>query len=86
MQNIDGVHIKWDAARDAFVLPRAAALPAGARQLIGRLCELGWLYRQVHGYIHAGAGGASGSGLVPQSFRHALQVCAAPHAGGPGVE
>ncbi|KAL1528856.1 hypothetical protein AB1Y20_010179 [Prymnesium parvum] len=70
MQGIDGVHIKWEGAKDAFVVPRDTLMPAGARQLVGRLCELGWLYKQVQAYVHEGAG----AGLVPQSFRHALQV------------
>ncbi|KAL3915743.1 MAG: hypothetical protein SGPRY_007099, partial [Prymnesium sp.] len=70
MQNIDGAYIKWDASADAFVLPKGITLPAGARQMVGRLSELGWLYRQVHSYIYEKAG----AGLVPQSFRHALQA------------
>ena len=74
MQNIDGVYLKWDASVDAFTFAKPVALPAGARQLVGRLCELGWLYRQVHGYIHAAKDGGANAGLVPQSFRHSLQV------------
>lgn len=89
MQNIDGTHLKWEASRDAFVLPRSCAVPPGARQLVGRLSELGWLFRQVQGFVHAGsggevvgAGGRGGSsfggavavGLVPQALRHALQA------------
>lgn len=64
MQNIDGTHLKWDAARDAFVLPSGAKVPPGTRQLVGRLAELGWLFRQVATYAKAGqgAGGASAAG------------------------
>ena len=87
MQNIDGKHLKWDAERDAFVLPRTASVPPGARQLTGRLAELGWLFRQVQSYVRSGdevmsdgakgGGGREGTsergGLVPQALRHALQ-------------
>ena len=79
LQSIDGAHIKWDAARDSYALPRGAVLPPGARQLVGRLSELGWLFRQVSAYVHAAESGTTERGvapqaLVPQAFRHALQV------------
>ena len=42
---------------DSFVLPSGAKVPPGARQLVGRLAELGWLFRQVTYYVKAGGGG-----------------------------
>ena len=54
MQNIDGAHLKWDGGRDAFVLPSGASVPPGARQLAGRLAELGWLFRQIQAYVLVG--------------------------------
>ena len=59
MQNIDGTHLKWDAKHDGFsLLPSGAKVPAGARQLAGRLAELGWLFRQISNYVKAaGTGG-----------------------------
>ena len=53
--------------------PRRAALthlPRGLR----RLCELGWLFRQIDSYIKAQAAPEGGGGLVVQSFCHALQA------------
>ena len=43
MQNIDGVHLKWDDERDAFVLPPTLPVAPATRQLVGRLAELGWM-------------------------------------------
>ena len=57
LQNIDGAHLKWDVKLDSFVLPSGAKVPPGARQLVGRLAELGWLFRQVTYYVKAGGGG-----------------------------
>lgn len=54
-----------------FTLSKSSAVPPGTRQLVGRLCELGWLYRQLQQYVHSNGAAA---GLVPQAFRHALQA------------
>ena len=74
LQNIDGATIKWDAARDAFAPPAGMRLPRASRQLVSRLCELGWLFRQIDGYIKAQAAPGGGGGLVAQAFCHALQA------------
>lgn len=42
--------------------------------VLGRLCELGWLFRQIDGYIKAQAAPGGGGGLVAQAFCHALQA------------
>ena len=70
MQNIDGAHLKWDERRDAFHLPATAKVPPGARQLVGRLSELGWLFRQVTSYVKGGGEGgtAGGGGSVVSGF------------------
>ncbi len=88
MQNIDGNYLKWDEARDAFVLPKGVRVPPGARQLAGRIAELGWLFRAIQTYTRAtvqaytsaakpgdvtGPGGIV-TGLVPQALSHALQA------------
>lgn len=57
MQNIDGASLRFVDQRDAFELPASATgrgVPAGVRQLAGRLSELGWLFRQISQYVHAG--------------------------------
>jgi gamma-tubulin complex component 3 len=85
MQSIDGAHLKFDEPRDGFVLPSGTKVPTGARQLVGRLAELGWLFRQISSYVKAGAaaresGATAGEpvraegGLVAQALRHALQA------------
>ena len=65
---------RWDAARDAFAPPAGMRLPRASRQLVSRLCELGWLFRQIDGYIKAQAAPGGGGGLVAQAFCHALQA------------
>lgn len=82
MQNIDGAHLKWDDARDAFVLPRASAVPAGARQLAGRLAELGWLFRQIQGFVKAGEKAAAGGGGAAASDGGAAAALASTAAVG----
>ena len=87
MQGIDGLHLQWDRLKDSYALPPGAKLPPGGRQLVGRLSELGWLFRHVSAYVKAGATAAGGStsaaggregsvvaegGLVAQALRHAL--------------
>ena len=63
LQNIDGPTLKWDDQRDAFVLPSGAKVLPGARQLAGRLAELGWLFRQVTSYVKE-VHGAAGPGVA----------------------
>ena len=77
MQNIDGASLRWDEHRDSFVLPSGAKVPAGARQLAGRLAELGWLFRQITAYVKGRGGGGDGGGVAP---------AAAPPAGFEGAD
>jgi gamma-tubulin complex component 3 len=67
MQNIDGAHLRWDETRDAFVLPRGAAVPPGARQLAGQLSELGWLFRQVQSFVKAAGAAAAAASATAAS-------------------
>ena len=43
VMNIDGVHLKWDDERDAFVLPPTLPVARHDAELVGRLAELGWM-------------------------------------------
>eukprot|EP00803_Ostreobium_quekettii_P003739 evm.model.scf_156.5 EVM.evm.TU.scf_156.5 scf_156:43972-47321(-) len=72
-QGIDGNHIRFDpggGAGGSFAIdPEAAVDPAQSR-LILRLCELGWLFRSVQGYLQGGR--AQGGGSVRQALGYAI--------------
>ena len=55
VMNIDGVHLKWDDERDAFVLPPTLPVAPATRQLVGRLAELGWMCRAQRGTLRRAA-------------------------------
>lgn len=74
-QGIDGKHIKFDAKADGFVITDSVRLPRGARLLILKLCELGWLYRRIRTYVSERLSPASLElvGTTGQAFGSALQ-------------
>ena len=73
LQNIDGALLKWDEKRDTFAPPQGMPCPR-VRQLVGRLYELGWLFRQIDVYNKAQMAPGGSRGLVAQSFCHALRA------------
>ncbi|XP_042048394.1 gamma-tubulin complex component 3-like [Salvia splendens] len=50
-QGIDGKYVKFDEKVDAYVLPELVKVPRATRIMVQKLCELGWLFRKVKGYI-----------------------------------
>lgn len=74
-QGIDGKHIKFDAKADGYVISDKVRLPRGARILILKLCELGWLYRKVRAHVSEWLSPASLElvGTTGQAFGSALQ-------------
>ncbi|KAG5252918.1 SPINDLE POLE BODY COMPONENT family protein [Salix suchowensis] len=50
-QGIDGKYVKFDANVDGYVLLDSIKVPRGTRVMVRKLCELGWLFRKVKGYI-----------------------------------
>eukprot|EP00899_Mesostigma_viride_P022858 jgi/Mesvir1/3757/Mv15031-RA.1 len=57
-QAIDGRHIRWDEEDDAYVVDPKVGVPRATRDLLRRLCELGWLYRRVKAYADECLGAA----------------------------
>jgi len=47
----DGNYVQYNAAADAFLLSPSVTVSKPMRLLVERICELGWLYRKVSGYV-----------------------------------
>ncbi|XP_057872402.1 gamma-tubulin complex component 3 [Cryptomeria japonica] len=74
-QGIDGRYVKFDKDLDGFAVVESYRVPRGTRILVRRLCELGWLYKKVKGYISESVecGPIEAIGTVGQAFCAALQ-------------
>ncbi|KAL8456305.1 hypothetical protein ACS0TY_034498 [Phlomoides rotata] len=74
-QGIDGKYVKFDEKADAYVLPDLVKVPRATRIMVRKLCELGWLFRKVKGYITESMDRfpAEDVGTVGQAFCAALQ-------------
>ncbi|GFP91661.1 gamma-tubulin complex component 3 [Phtheirospermum japonicum] len=74
-QGIDGKYIKFDEKADAYVLPDLIKAPRATRIMVRKLCELGWLFRKVKGYITESLDcfPSEDVGTVGQAFCAALQ-------------
>ncbi|KAM7265131.1 hypothetical protein ACFE04_002814 [Oxalis oulophora] len=74
-QGIDGRYVKFDAIADGYILLDSIKLPRAIRVMVMKLCELGWLFRKVKGYISESMDRlpAEDVGTVGQAFCAALQ-------------
>ncbi|XP_016541058.2 gamma-tubulin complex component 3 [Capsicum annuum] len=74
-QGIDGKYVKYDKNEDGYVLPDWMKVPRATRNVVRKLCELGWLFRKVKGYISESMNQfpAQDVGTVGQAFCAALQ-------------
>lgn len=74
-QGIDGKYVKFDEKADAYVLPELIKVTRSTRIMVRKLCELGWLFRKVKGYITESMDQfpAEDVGTVGQAFCAALQ-------------
>ncbi|KAG6640805.1 hypothetical protein I3843_09G029000 [Carya illinoinensis] len=74
-QGIDGKYVKFDKNADGYVLPDSVKVPRATRVMVRKLCELGWLFRKVKGYITESMDRfpAEDVGTVGQAFCAALQ-------------
>ncbi|KAK3133460.1 hypothetical protein QOZ80_6AG0536820 [Eleusine coracana subsp. coracana] len=77
-QGIDGRYVRYDKAGDAYDLPDGVRVPRSTRTLVRKLCELGWLFRKVRGFIsenisRSPSDAATEVGTVAQAFCSALQ-------------
>ncbi|KAL5545439.1 hypothetical protein UlMin_005126 [Ulmus minor] len=74
-QGIDGNYVKFDANADGYVLSDSINVPRATRIMVRKLCELGWLFRKVKGYISESMDRfpAEDVGTIGQAFCAALQ-------------
>ncbi|KAL6141532.1 hypothetical protein ACLB2K_059820 [Fragaria x ananassa] len=74
-QGIDGKYVKFDSNADGYVLSDLVKVPRGTRIMVRKLCELGWLFRRVKGYISESMDGfpSADVGTIGQAFCTALQ-------------
>ena len=70
IQGIEGSLIRYDEGK--FSLSKKMSLPSHQRCAVLKLCEVGWLYRQVHSFTEAKSADQS-YGLVGHSFVTALR-------------
>jgi gamma-tubulin complex component 3 len=71
LQGIDGRFVKYDRTADGYGVVPEVGVPKPVRNLVRRICELGWMFRGVSDYVHRV--GTTNAGLVAQSFCGALQ-------------
>lgn len=74
-QGIDGKYIKFDDGLDGYALLDSVRVPRATRVMVRKLCELGWLFRKVKGYVSESMDRfpAEDIGTVGQAFCAALQ-------------
>ena len=78
-QGIDGKYVRWSRRANGYLVDSRSGVPQAVRTLIGKLCEMGWLFRRVREYILLATNfDQSGRnhvehGLVGQSLSFALQ-------------
>lgn len=71
-QGIDGKIVKYESTADLYRIGPEINVPVPIRDIVGKLAELGWLFRRVCKYLDARAGDKA-LGLVGQSFCAAIQ-------------
>ncbi len=71
-QGIDGKYVRYDQMIDGFVVDAKVGVPRATRDLIRKLCELGWLFRKLKNFVDTSNIQLTG-GLVVQSFAAAIE-------------
>lgn len=74
-QGVDGNYVKFDGKSDCYVLLDSIRVPRATRSMVHKLCELGFLFKKVTGYISQSMDRfpAEDVGTVGQAFCSALQ-------------
>eukprot|EP00111_Clytia_hemisphaerica_P012572 TCONS_00036953-protein len=71
-QGIEGRIIRFDATTESYKINKDIGISLPIRDLVGKLAELGWLFRRVQKFLSARTGDKA-LGLVGQSFCAAIQ-------------
>jgi len=75
-QGIDGTYVKYSERARGYVVVPTAGVPGSVRSMVGKLCEMGWLFRKITSFINATTSSTARKeeqGLVGQSLCYALQ-------------
>lgn len=72
LQGIDGQYIKFDPAINEYAIDQKVSISQPTRDLVYRVTELGWLYKNVQSFLKARFNNPQ-AGLVGQAFCYALQ-------------
>ncbi|PWA61831.1 Spc97/Spc98 [Artemisia annua] len=74
-QGIDGSYVLFDESVDGYIFPDSIKVGKSVRLMVRKLCELGWLFRKVKGYVDESVERFCDEdvGTVSQAFCAALQ-------------
>lgn len=74
-QGVNGNYVKFESDNVGFVLSDLIKVPRATRTMVHKLCELGWLFKRVTGFISQSMDRfpAEDVGTVGQAFCSALQ-------------
>ncbi|OIV95460.1 hypothetical protein TanjilG_06922 [Lupinus angustifolius] len=74
-QGVDGSYVKFENDNVGYVLSDFVKVPRATRTMVHKLCELGWLFKKVTGFISRSMDrfSAEDVGTVGQAFCSALQ-------------
>ncbi|DBA01156.1 TPA: hypothetical protein N0F65_002291, partial [Lagenidium giganteum] len=73
LQAIDSRYLYFDPILDGFQIADNVGIPTPMRDLVQKLCELGWLYDKISKYLMAHREKLS-FGVVGQSFCHVMNL------------
>uniref|UniRef100_A0A7S1KPF2 Spindle pole body component n=1 Tax=Percolomonas cosmopolitus TaxID=63605 RepID=A0A7S1KPF2_9EUKA len=71
LQGVDGAYIKYDYTSDGYLMDRSVGCPSATRDMIRKICELGWLFRRVKAFVDE-TSAEPRRGLALQSFCSAI--------------
>ncbi|KAG5179865.1 Spc98 family-domain-containing protein [Tribonema minus] len=73
LQGIDGQHVRYDPGSQAFAVDPSLSVSPATRDLVLRLCEMGWLFMHVTQYVEQTLAAGEAVGHVRLAFAQSLQ-------------
>eukprot|EP00953_Heterococcus_sp_UTEX-ZZ885_P001863 1522-Heterococcus_DN1.PRE.1 len=74
MQGIDGHYVRYDQQTETFKVDPSLQISPAVRDIVLRMCEMGWLFQQVNAYVEVTAhSNANDIGLVRAAFAASIQ-------------
>lgn len=71
LQGVDGTFVKYNYVADSYTLDKSISSPAATRDMVQKICELGWLFKRVKSFVDETSLEARRS-LTLQSFCSAI--------------